>query len=153
LVRINCGERDGLFGNAGAGVFQVESVRAGAMAIDEAEGVQAGLQADCARGFGVHVSEVVVNDGGVVQAEESTGIGVEIEGVIAIGRDADVARIGDGVVGVAGADGKVEAGNAVTNATPVAMIDDRSRIIIDFWVPERCWYYFSERRRSCGINP
>ena len=25
----------------------------------------------------------------------------------------------------------------MTNATPIAMVDDRSKIIIDFWVPER----------------
>ena len=38
-----------------------------------------------------------------------------------------------GIVGII----QVEAGNAVTNATPIAMVDDRSKIIIDFWVPER----------------
>ena len=38
-----------------------------------------------------------------------------------------------GIVGIV----QVEAGNAVTDSTQVAMVDDRSKIIIDFWVPER----------------
>jgi len=38
-----------------------------------------------------------------------------------------------GIVGIV----QVEAGNAVTDSTPIAMVDDRSKIIIDFWVPER----------------
>lgn len=38
-----------------------------------------------------------------------------------------------GVVGIL----PVEAGNYVTSQTTIATIDDRSRIIVDFWVPER----------------
>ena len=39
----------------------------------------------------------------------------------------------DGMVGIL----RVEAGNQVTNATPIATLDDRSTILVDFWVPER----------------
>ena len=38
-----------------------------------------------------------------------------------------------GIVGIL----PVEAGNYVTSQTTIATIDDRSRIIVDFWVPER----------------
>ncbi len=38
-----------------------------------------------------------------------------------------------GIVGII----QVEAGNAVTDSTQIATVDDRSKIIIDFWVPER----------------
>jgi RND family efflux transporter MFP subunit len=38
-----------------------------------------------------------------------------------------------GIVGII----QVESGNAVTDATQIAMVDDRTKIIIDFWVPER----------------
>jgi len=38
-----------------------------------------------------------------------------------------------GIVGIL----QVEAGNYVTSQTTIATIDDRSRIIVDFWVPER----------------
>lgn len=38
-----------------------------------------------------------------------------------------------GVVGIL----PVEAGNYVTSQTAIATIDDRSRLIVDFWVPER----------------
>ena len=38
-----------------------------------------------------------------------------------------------GVIGIL----PVEVGNYVTTQTPVATIDDRSRIVIDFWAPER----------------
>ena len=51
---------------------------------------------------------------------------------LALQRRSIVSPIG-GIVGII----QVEAGNAVTNATPIAMVDDRSKIIIDFWVPER----------------
>ena len=51
---------------------------------------------------------------------------------LALKRRSITAPIG-GIVGII----QVEAGNAVTNATPIAMVDDRSKIIIDFWVPER----------------
>lgn len=39
----------------------------------------------------------------------------------------------DGIVGIL----PVEAGNYVTSSTAIVTIDDRSQIIIDFWVPER----------------
>ncbi len=39
----------------------------------------------------------------------------------------------DGVVGIV----KVEAGQYVTSQTEVATLDDRSAILVDFWVPER----------------
>ena len=51
---------------------------------------------------------------------------------LALQRRSIVSPIG-GIVGII----QVEAGNAVPNATPIAMVDDRSKIIIDFWVPER----------------
>lgn len=38
-----------------------------------------------------------------------------------------------GIVGII----QVEAGNAVVESTQITTVDDRSRIIIDFWVPER----------------
>ncbi|MCF2870748.1 efflux RND transporter periplasmic adaptor subunit [Octadecabacter sp. G9-8] len=38
-----------------------------------------------------------------------------------------------GVVGIV----PVEVGDYVTTATEIAMIDDRSQIVVDFWVPER----------------
>src|SRR5690606_33045958 len=38
-----------------------------------------------------------------------------------------------GVVGIL----PVDAGNYVTAQTPVARIDDRSKVLIDIWVPER----------------
>lgn len=38
-----------------------------------------------------------------------------------------------GIVGIL----PVNAGNYVTNQTAIATIDDRSRILVDFWVPER----------------
>jgi len=39
----------------------------------------------------------------------------------------------DGIVGIV----KVEAGQYVTSQTEVATLDDRSAILVDFWVPER----------------
>lgn len=39
----------------------------------------------------------------------------------------------DGIVGIL----PVSAGNYVTSQTEIATIDDRSRILVDFWVPER----------------
>ena len=49
-----------------------------------------------------------------------------------LARRAIVAPI-DGIVGIL----PVSVGNAVTAQTEVATIDDRSRIVVDFWVPER----------------
>ena len=51
---------------------------------------------------------------------------------LALDRRAIVAPIG-GTVGIL----PVTAGNYVTAQTEIATIDDRSRILIDFWVPER----------------
>ena len=51
---------------------------------------------------------------------------------LALKRRSILSPIG-GIVGII----QVEAGNAVTDATQIAMVDDRSKIIIDFWVPER----------------
>jgi RND family efflux transporter MFP subunit len=54
------------------------------------------------------------------------------EAQLALERRAIVAPI-SGIVGIL----PIEAGNYVTTTTTVATIDDRSSIIIDFWVPER----------------
>jgi RND family efflux transporter MFP subunit len=54
------------------------------------------------------------------------------EAQLALERRAIVAPI-SGFVGIL----PIEAGNYVTTTTTVATIDDRSSIIIDFWVPER----------------
>ncbi|MCX8569714.1 efflux RND transporter periplasmic adaptor subunit [Aminobacter sp. MET-1] len=51
---------------------------------------------------------------------------------LALDRRAITAPI-SGIVGIL----PVEAGNYVTSQTTIATIDDRSRIIVDFWVPER----------------
>jgi RND family efflux transporter MFP subunit len=51
---------------------------------------------------------------------------------LALGRRSIVAPIA-GIVGIL----PVETGNWVTSQTAVATIDDRSSIVIDFWVPER----------------
>ena len=51
---------------------------------------------------------------------------------LSLERRSIVAPIG-GIVGIL----PVEVGNYITNQTAVATIDDRSQIIVDFWVPER----------------
>jgi len=51
---------------------------------------------------------------------------------LALERRSIVAPI-SGIVGIL----PVSVGNAVTASTEIAKIDDRSRIIVDFWVPER----------------
>jgi RND family efflux transporter MFP subunit len=51
---------------------------------------------------------------------------------LALQRRSIVAPI-SGVVGII----SVSAGNYVTNQTEIATIDDRSQILVDFWVPER----------------
>jgi len=51
---------------------------------------------------------------------------------LALERRAIVAPIA-GIVGIL----PIEAGNYVTTETEIAMVDDRSSIIVDFWVPER----------------
>lgn len=51
---------------------------------------------------------------------------------LSLDRRAIVAPI-DGVVGIL----PVEAGNYVTTDTTIATIDDRTSIVVDFWVPER----------------
>ncbi len=51
---------------------------------------------------------------------------------LALERRSIVAPIA-GIVGIL----PVEAGNYVTTQTAIATIDDRSRIVVDFWVPER----------------
>jgi RND family efflux transporter MFP subunit len=54
------------------------------------------------------------------------------DAVLALERRSVVAPI-DGIVGIL----PIEAGNYVTTQTAIATIDDRSSIVIDFWVPER----------------
>ncbi|MGB3832955.1 MAG: efflux RND transporter periplasmic adaptor subunit [Mesorhizobium sp.] len=51
---------------------------------------------------------------------------------VALDRRSVVSPI-SGVVGIL----PIEAGNYVTNQTAIATIDDRSSILVDFWVPER----------------
>ena len=51
---------------------------------------------------------------------------------LALERRSIISPIG-GIVGII----QVEAGNAVVESTQITTVDDRSRIIIDFWVPER----------------
>ena len=51
---------------------------------------------------------------------------------LALERRSSVAPI-DGMVGIL----PVEAGNTVTADTAIATIDDRSSLLVDFWVPER----------------
>ncbi len=54
------------------------------------------------------------------------------EAELALDRRAIKAPIG-GIVGIL----PINAGNYVTTSTTVAMIDDRSDLLVDFWVPER----------------
>lgn len=54
------------------------------------------------------------------------------DATLALERRSIIAPI-SGTVGIL----PVEAGNYVTSQTTIATIDDRSRIIVDFWVPER----------------
>jgi len=54
------------------------------------------------------------------------------EAELALQRRSIVAPI-DGIIGIV----PVEVGNYVTSQTAIATIDDRSSILIDFWVPER----------------
>lgn len=56
----------------------------------------------------------------------------ERDAQLALERRSVVAPI-DGVVGIL----PVEAGNTVTADTAIATIDDRSSLLVDFWVPER----------------
>ncbi|PST22106.1 MexH family multidrug efflux RND transporter periplasmic adaptor subunit [Mesorhizobium plurifarium] len=45
----------------------------------------------------------------------------------------DIAAPSKGVVGII----TVNVGDYVTTSTPIAVVDDRSQILVDFWVPER----------------
>ncbi len=45
----------------------------------------------------------------------------------------DIAAPSKGVVGII----TVNIGDYVTTSTPIAVVDDRSQILVDFWVPER----------------
>ncbi len=54
------------------------------------------------------------------------------EAELALDRRAIKAPIG-GIVGIL----PINAGNYITTSTTVAMIDDRSDLLVDFWVPER----------------
>jgi multidrug efflux pump subunit AcrA (membrane-fusion protein) len=64
---------------------------------------------------------------------------------LALGRRSIVAPIA-GIVGIL----PVETGNWVTSQTAVATIDDRSSIVIDFWVPER--YASAVDRLRAGMS-
>ena len=75
------------------------------------------------------VSAVQVSDAGL--AVDNAGLDLR-EAELALDRRAIRAPI-DGIVGIL----PINAGNYVTTTTAVASIDDRSELLVDFWVPER----------------
>ncbi len=75
------------------------------------------------------VSAVQVADAELVV--ENAGLDVR-EAELALDRRAIRAPIG-GIVGIL----PISAGNYITTSTQIASIDDRSELLVDFWVPER----------------
>jgi len=75
------------------------------------------------------VTAVQVNE--VELAASNAGLAVR-DAELTLARRTIAAPIG-GIIGIL----PVSVGNAVTNQTEIATIDDRSRIVVDFWVPER----------------